>query len=169
MGRHVADPEKGRVYEVQEIQDRHREMVRLSMLGLKRYEIAEHIGVTPQNVSDALRSGIVREHLGGLQDERDQEFVKAQKDLDELLPMAVEAYKSVLNDEEVASPMQKVKVASEVFDRRGLGKTTKVETNAQQMHLSVTDIEEIKKNALQYAKAIGAVVDVSASTAVAEG
>ena len=75
-----------RRFEVQEIQANHREMIRLKMRGLTNIEIASVLDCTPQCVSDALNSTIVRKHMEELQLRRDSAAVAVQDELAELGP-----------------------------------------------------------------------------------
>ena len=134
--------------EVSRIQDRHREVIRLKSLGLTNKAIAVELDITPAYLSSILGSTLVKRHLARLQDNRDSAFVEAGEQLNSLLPRAVAAYRKVLGEEDVEdeiTPMQRVSVASQVFDRTGLGKVSKVETSSLTSVLGPADLAEIRK------------------------
>jgi len=144
--RRPAGRPEGKPTVVSELQSRHREIVRLHIVGLKNVEIAERLHITPVSVGQTLRSPIVQQHLRELQGKRDETFVEIAEELEELLYDAHRAYAQVLRGEVETTPMQRVKVASEVFDRTGYGKQTTVNHSKE---LTKEDILEIKATALQ--------------------
>lgn len=148
-----------RHYEVQDLQQRHREMIRLKVQGLKNKEIAEVLGVTPENVHQVLNSSLCREHIEALQAARDEAVADAQIELAQLLPKAVEHYRDVLEDR--ADPAAKTKVAGEVLDRTGLGKVTKVESF--NTRVDVAELAAIKERSLAAARERGVIIDAKTS------
>lgn len=151
-----------RRYEVQEIQERHREMIRLSVMGCNNKEIAHQLGVSPQNVSDVLNSRLVKLHMQKLQAVRDAAVAEAQIDLADMLPQAVEHYRDVLEGR--VDPQDKTRVAGEVLDRAGVVKTAKIE--AMHTTLDLTELQKIKERSLAAARERGLVVDVEVSDGV---
>lgn len=134
-------------YEVLTLQDNHREIIRLAAIGMKKAAIAKELGITAQTVSNVLNSSIVQQHLNTLHAQRDDKFAETVRDLEELLPSAVEAYSDVLNKKVNTTPMQRIKAAGEVLDRVGPSKTSKVEHSGTTTRLTLRDLQEIKSRA----------------------
>lgn len=140
----TTESDSSRYYEVKTVQVRHQAMIRLKAAGLTNIEIAEILKVTPQNVSDVLNSPLVQDRLSELQGDLDNNLIEAHKNLERLAINATEHCRKILQDEVESSQTLKTKVALEVLDRIGLGKTHKVESKSLSYSLTRKDIEEIK-------------------------
>lgn len=141
-------------YEAQELASSHREILRLKVLGLSNLEVAEQLGVTPQTVCNVHRSSLGRQHIESLQTGRDNSVVQIREELEEMLPLALAAYEEVLAKKVDTSPMQRIKVASEVMDRTGYGRIQKVVTANAANFATTEDIEQIKATAMARIKAL---------------
>jgi len=139
--------------ESQELSCRHREIIRLKSIGMTTESIGEELGVSRQLVAAVSGSALGKEHLERLNADRDMAFMAAKQELEMLLPAALDAYREVLEKQVVTTPMQRVKVASEIMDRTGFGKVTKTISYNPDGQLTPDDIEMIKKEALARARA----------------
>lgn len=148
-----------RVYEVQEIQARHHEMIRMKLLGLSNKDIGRVLGVTAQNVGDVLNSSIVRQHMLNLQASRDAIAIRTRMGIEDLAGDAVEAYKDILTGAVDASPKLKKDAAKDVLGILGFSPVVKV--NAQTAHITATPekLEQIKNRALEQARRNGKTID----------
>ncbi len=151
-----------RRYEVQELQDKHREVIRLSLRGHNNKTIATILDCGAQNISDILNSTIVRKHIEELQLRRDTAAVTVQDELADLSEMAVDCMREILNDEVEASPALKMKVADSVLDRAGHGKQTSVNFHGTSLQLTLKDIDAVKERAAALAVHKGMIVDTTA-------
>jgi len=111
-------------------------------------EIAAELGVTDVNVSNVLSSPLAMEKLEEFRERRTDIVLQATRELDELLPSAVEAYRDVLEKRVQTTPIQRVKVASEVLDRTGLGKVTKVENRTARVTFSGDELARMRERAM---------------------
>ena len=137
-------------YQVEELQARHREIIRLKMLGEDHKVIAERLGITPQMVANVVNSNIAKAHMEKLHGKRDQEAVQIGERLQFLSQEAVDMYTKILRGEDegkMATIQLKKQVADEILDRAGFGKTTNVNVKSESLVLKADDIEEIKRRA----------------------
>ena len=149
-----------RRYEVKTLSEKAREMVRLAVTGeYNNLEIAEILQCSKTNVSNTLNSPIVIEFMRELSAQRDQNFVKARKRLDEMLERAADVYEEALDGEDLDL---KVKVADRIFDRSGLAKVTKIDT-APERGLTEADAIAIKERHKQLFGS-GPIIDITPSS-----
>jgi len=116
-------------WEATKLQGNHREIIRLHLQGLPNKQIADLMNMTTTAICMILKSPIVQMEIERLQEQKNQSAVDVRRELDELLPHALEAYRDVLDKERdtKVTPMQRVKVASMVFAQTGNGPITKNE------------------------------------------
>jgi len=153
MGRH---PTGSRQYEIERIQEVHREIVRRLVLGQKPRTIARDLGISPQTVSNVRNSSIVRKEIARLGMSRDKEVEDISKQIREIAPIAVAVLETALHNEEVPWPVR-FRAATDVLDRAGYGAVKKFQ--GVMAHLTKDEIEEIKRNAMKVGKESGIVVD----------
>ena len=138
-------------YEVQTLQARHREILRLKMLGEDNKTIASRLGISTVNVSQVLNSQVAVNHMEKLQGIRDEQAVDMNERLVELSTEALAFHEKILRGEgeegKRASISLRSKVAGEIMDRAGFGKTSNVNIKSQNMHVTADDLDEIKKRA----------------------
>lgn len=144
-----------RRYEVKDIQARHREMVRMSLLGMKQTSIAAELGVTPQSVSNALNSQPVIQVMATLQEKADEKALSTKERLDELCPAAIRTFEEIMTEKvdiegtlvyKYDGPLRK-STASDVLDRAGYGRIQRIQGQVVHGFLSPDDIEDIKRRA----------------------
>lgn len=115
---------------------RHREVARLHVLGFKNYEIAELLGITTATVVNNLNSTIVKQELARLSALRDKGAIDIAKDIDEMLPLALDTMRNIMAngskegdklksairvlDMGGHSPVKRLFVANAVFDKDDL-------------------------------------------------
>lgn len=127
-------------YEPQKLNARHREMIRLHALGYKGVQIAQILGVTPQNVYDTLGTPLAQAFLQEIEEARNGSVQDVRERLQEISPLAVEVVLDVMQN---GSESNRLKAADKVLDKTGQkpGETH----NHNHVHLTKDDIEDIKR------------------------
>lgn len=127
-------------YEPQKLNARHREMIRLHALGYKGVQIAQILGVTPQNVYDTLNTPLAQAFLQEIEEARNGSVQDVRERLQEISPLAVEVVLDVMQN---GSETNRLKAADKVLDKTGQkpGETH----NHNHVHLTKDDIEDIKR------------------------
>jgi DNA-binding CsgD family transcriptional regulator len=147
-------PASNRRFEIQEMWERHHQICRLAVLGLKQKAIAEALGITEQTVSNTLNSTIVKRHLNVLRDTADLAAVDVAAEIRALAPLATRRLKEVLENDDADTKVQ-VGVAQDILDRAGHSAIRKVQSENLHAHLSLEEIEEIKARARELAASNG--------------
>lgn len=135
-----AESEAPSGYEPQKLNARHREMIRLHALGYKGVQIANILGVTPQNVYDTLNTPLAQAFLQEIEEARNGSVQDVRERLQEISPLAVETVLDVMQN---GSESNRLKAADKVLDKTGQkpGETV----NHNHVHLTKEDINNIKK------------------------
>lgn len=131
-----------------ELKDRHLEILRLVATGMSAVDVAKEMGITPQSVSNVLNSPLAQEKLEEFRQVRTDFVLQANNELDEMLPEAVEAYKDILQKKVNVTPIQRAKIAGELFDRTGLGKVSKIESKSSRITFSGDELAKMRERAL---------------------
>lgn len=166
MGKHNAGvgrtqgrkPTYDRKYEIQNMWERHHEIVRLTLLGHAPKDIAHKLGVTPQTICNTLNSKIVRDKLEIMRAQRDAATVSAAQAIKDLAPKAIAIVDKILQSElGTVSPAVQLSAAKDILDRNGHKPPEKV----QHMHAHLTgeEIEAIKQRALANGLRQGKVIE----------
>jgi len=155
-----------RRYEIKDIQHRHREIIRMSLAGMKNVAIAATLGITPQNVCDALRSQPIVEEMAKLQEKADERAIDFHKEIKRLVPKALETHEEILTERRITDKGNEVyrydapvrqRSADRILDSAGLGRIQRIQGEVVHGFLSHDDIEVIKK------RAISRVIDITPS------
>ena len=166
MGR-IARLRERRKYNVQELHERHHQMIRLRLLGRTPTEISEILGVTPQNVSDVLSGPLARDQLAVLKVAADCKSVDIAHMLTEEAPECLRLLRRVRDaDESLGQSVPlglRVHAAESLLDRHGLNKIQNIRGIIG--HAMITDeiLEEIKgrvSSAREEAKAAGVLIEL---------
>lgn len=163
--RRLVDGAPRRVPGVGEMTELHHEICRHVLLGKKNVEIASLLGCTPQTVSNVRNSPIVKHRLQELRVARDIAAINFAAEVQARAGRAFEILDEALMDETGEVPlMMRLKEANNILDRvervEGIGQRN-VHLHA---HLTMEDIEELKRRALDAGLACGQVVDVETET-----
>lgn len=156
-GRKVVE---GRQNQLKELNGRHHSILRLSLLGYSRWDIAEKLQCSYATVCSALDSNLGKAQKGILQSELDGTAVEAAKRIREIAPKAIKVVEEILESENVPTAV-KLKAAQDVLDRAGMGAVKRVDVASSSVSISLSDIEEMKRTAMERAKANGLLIDVS--------
>lgn len=139
-----------RVWTVNELWDRHHEILRLISIGMTNVAVAEKLGISAQSVSLVRNSPVAQEHLMILHGARDAETVDVARDIRDTAPEALKILKMVMRGDQTLGkvPVQlRARTAEGLLDRAGYGAPKKIETiNA---YLTSEEILAIKERAKQ--------------------
>lgn len=152
-----------RAYQPKQLNNRHHEILRLSLLGFSNKEIAEKLDCTPATVSIALNSGLGRVHSSILRSEADGVAVEVAKRIREIAPKAIAIVSEIMEDAEVPSHTR-LRAAQDLLDRAGFAPVKKVDMNSTNVSLTANDLDNLKEVALRRAMENGLVVDVTATS-----
>lgn len=152
MGNNGNGKKNGR-HQLQRLQAKHQEVLRLAVIGHLPAEISEMTGMDRSTVDRITQSELGKKVLARMSGERDEDFIDIRKKLESLLPACVEAYEEVLSSkagtvnpitgEKIPlSPMDKFKVASDLLSRMGFGREQKVDVTKKDV--AVLNIKSIK-------------------------
>ncbi|MFQ6609135.1 MAG: hypothetical protein ACE5EE_11505 [Fidelibacterota bacterium] len=146
-------PSNNRRYEIEELQERHREILRRLALGQSAQEIARDLGITTAVVSYTKNSAIGRRELSIIQGARNSSAIRVSEQIKKIAPKALALLDSVLDRgrEKIMNgddPRNtEVKVALDMLDRAGHGAVKKFAGAIVSGSLSEEALERIKKRA----------------------
>ena len=136
---------KERKYEIQNLWDKHHQVLRMCALGVDRKDIAARTGLSPTMVSTITNSTLGREALTVMRGTLDKGIIDISQAIHELAPKAVEVLEELL---EAENEKVRLTAAMDVLDRAG-------HAAQKNINLSVThkvtqeDIEAIKQRAME--------------------
>ena len=157
MGRPATDSRK---YEIQNIWDTHREIMRMLVIGMHQVDIARELGITPQTVSNVANSAICKRQMMLMRDARDLDAVDVAKRIQEIAPVALQTLENLLCE---GNESTQFKVATDILDRAGHSAVRTLRTESLSVHLTKDDIEEIKSRAQEMGLCVPAdAIDVGA-------
>lgn len=149
-------PQEGRKYQIQHLWERHHQIKRLAIMGLSHKEIANELGITSVTVSNVLNSDLMQKEVAKLRGDADSEAVDISKTLHKIAEKSVKFLYDVMDSEEVPLNL-KTKVALEALSRTGYAPQVKVSGDINHRHYTQTDIDEIKRRAIEIGTAQGIV------------
>lgn len=138
------NPQGNQTYSLKTLQDRHHEIIRLIVLGLKNAEVARRLGIDKQTVSNVRNTPLVQERLAYLRAGRDSSTVDVRKRIEQIAPKAIDLLEHVIDGdvETDVKASDQVRAAIDVLDRAG-------HKPPQEVHVKkgviIKYIEEIKE------------------------
>ena len=145
-GRDARFNPEGRKYQIKSIWDLHHEIMRLAVLGWKSTEIAQQLGCTPETVSNTLGSELVKRQLEVMRGARDSDTIDVLEEIKRLAPTALETIKGVMEDIN-SGARTRLTAAIDIMDRAGYAAPKVIEGRFTNVHLTVEEIEDIKRRA----------------------
>lgn len=142
-----AGKEYSETYQVKRVNQLHREIVRLIVLGYKDKEIATMLGCSAPTVRYVKNSDIVKTHLDKLHFDRDKDATDMQKTIKNFAPLALEVATSIMNDDSVHAGVR-LNAAHDLLDRGGY-KPVDVRANLGDGKVTKEELKEIKERARQ--------------------
>ena len=88
-----------RVYDIQRLWSRHKEILNLDSLGYKGSEIAKILNIDPQTVSNTLNSTLGEGVQLAIREDRDKEYQEMRKAVMELTWKSLQVYEDILDSE----------------------------------------------------------------------
>lgn len=155
------NPAGNQHYEIKQVWERQHQIARLLVLGWNNKQIAKHLGITPQTVSNARNNPEVMRKIELLRARADEGVISVSQRIQELAPRAVE----VLNELMENSDFSNRRLASQdILDRAGFGAVTKMAIATTK--LTVEDIEEVKRRARERGYINDAPAEASADASI---
>ncbi len=142
---------KGTYYEMQRLQERHKELLRLLVLGVSKKEIASTLGVTHAMVQYVEKSVLGQEYLEFLRGEREEVAIDIQSKIDGLAAPAVDVIRQAISgvmevgltdpetgeDKKVKIPVkqeQRIKASQDILSRHSQGYSPRQRINGTILH-----------------------------------
>lgn len=151
------DPPLTRKYQITDLSERHNEILEMHALGMKSVDIAKVLGVTPIMVNYTVNSELGRARIAEIRSLSVADTVDIAKRIQDALPDAIAFLHDTVRAEDVSVGLR-IKASTELLDRGGFPRATRVEGKFMTAHLTHDDVEEIKREALERARARGSVV-----------
>ncbi len=149
-GRSAGRPPGPRQYnrknQLQEIWGRHKEIIRMHILGFKSVAIAKELNVTPQSISHVLNSAITKTRVDELQNLADENAVDMNKRFRESASDAQDLLVAVMEDKD-EDIKTRVKVAMDQLDRGGHAPIRKIEGKHLLGIFDASDIGDMARDA----------------------
>jgi len=133
-------------YNIKKLRARHHSMIRMHVQGKKGTEIAEALGVTRQNVYQVLNSDLAQQQIAYLEGELEAEMLDFQKEVEDLLPLALATHEDIMMNGEKDSDRRQ-SADSLIDTSRRISKNRNVEHEHHKV--DEQDLSEIKKRAAQ--------------------
>jgi hypothetical protein len=147
---------------LKELSDNHRNMLRLMFNGASNSEVAEETGFTKEMVSLVRRSDVAQERLSEMHAVADEDAISVQQRITALVPAAIAIYRETI-EQEGGDIKDKLRAADAICDRGGLPKqsATTITGAVAHTHASTSEIMALKQQAIQAAREMGLLVDVT--------
>ena len=142
----------GGIAKLQRLQQTHKDIIRLHLLGLSNKEIAKQVGITPVAVSYTLSSPIVQAELKEKNDILDDQVMLIKSRIEELKPLAVEMLHKILVDDNAPFSVKRA-TAMDILDN--LGGESAPRSLTINNNLTINEINEIKARAIEAARSTG--------------
>lgn len=159
-------PANNRSYEIQFLQQRHREILRRLVLGESHQDIAADLGVSRTMVTYTQNSQLGREQLEKLAGGRDETVKSINGRIQELQPKALDILSGALDgtvpvgEGANITTAAQIKVAQDILGRGGHVAPTRVQGQIDHEHkLSAEDIDRIKQKAIQIGEQNGQIAN----------
>lgn len=127
--------------------ERHREIARLVAMGYKNVQIAEEVGVTPQQVCNVRNSPVVQQHVGMLQGKEDKETMDIHARIRDFAPKCLSVLEEIVEDDELPA-LQKRKTAMDYLGLAGIVAPKNVNMKSLNVHAGPEVLDRVKERAL---------------------
>lgn len=129
--------------------ERHKEVARLLISGLRPVDIAKKLGYTQAWLSTMMNSPVFKDYVSKLSANKDEKALDIRSQIAEGASVGVAELLKVLKGEgayaEGVPTSTKIKVAQDFLDRDGYGKVTKVQNHTTLTVLSEDRIQALKE------------------------
>lgn len=134
-------PRADRKYQIQHLWERHHQIKRLALMGLRHNEIASAVGVTPVTVSNILNSDLMKAEMLKLRGDLDEVTVNIMAEINRGAARGVMILNDILDTEEAPISL-KAKVAQDLLSRAGHSPVMKAQV--EHRHFTDEEIERLK-------------------------
>lgn len=154
------DPDERKTYDIEQMWQRHHEIVNLAAEGFKQVDIAKILGIDPQTVSNTLNSTLGQKKLSELRETRDGEARLRMEQVRVLKDKAIRVFHEILDNESKEATLKDRKEVAEtvISDLSGMKAPTKLFT--AHTILSSEQLEDFKARGIAAARESGLVIDV---------
>lgn len=160
----LPDMPRVRKYQLTELRERHKEILRQKMLGASNTDIAENLGITSIAVGYTLHGELAQEQMRDMQQIADIDTVDVAHEIKIQAPKAVRLLSEIIDGSHPdASISLRMRAATEILDRAGHGKVTKVEGRFAHGYMDQQGLDLIRARAREIGLATGNIVEVSPS------
>lgn len=153
----------GGLYELKRLREKHHNILRLVVLGVKQKDVAAALGITEETVSYTVNSKLGKQKLAILRKEADQGSLDMLAELQQLVPGAIALQEKVLFDDGEKTS-DRLRAAEDILDRAGPSKRQRTEHSHQLV--SADEIAEARALARKVASDAGIIVDVEDATVI---
>lgn len=136
------NPNGNQHYEIKQMWERHHQIARLLVLGWSNMQVATHLGITPQTVSNARNNPEVKRQIDLLSARADNSIVDVSKRIQDLAPRALNVMEEVMDDAEFSTRRLAAKDILEMAGYKAISRLA-----IATARLSAEDIEDIKARA----------------------
>jgi hypothetical protein len=151
--------------QVKEVNERHRTVIRMLLLGASACDISDATGLTKEAVGIIRNSRVVKDKMEELQGTLDRNALSVAERIAALAPAACEAIEEILNHRKVYDPALVERTADKALARAGYPVMTAstVEHKHAHVHVTGSEIANIRERALAAARSAGIlhITDVS--------
>lgn len=128
--------------------ERHKEVARLLISGMRPVDIARKLGYTQAWLSTMMNSPVFKDYVNKLSERKDEGAIDIRAQIAEGAQVGVSELLKILKGEDIyaegVSVQQRIKVAQDFLDRDGHAKITKVQTQSVVTVLNEDRIEQLK-------------------------
>ena len=154
----------GRSVDIKQFYSRQHEIVNLDSLGYKGTEIASMLGISPVTVSNALNSTLGKGVKSDVRKTRDEEYEELREDVMELTRKSLKVYHEIFDEPResgiVSMGMRKATADTVALELSGLRAPTQINTQSVHAHLTIDEIEDLKRRGIAAARANGKIVEL---------
>lgn len=150
-----------RHWTVNEMWEVHHEIARLLLLGYKNVDVAEHLSVSSQMVSNVRNSPVVQDKLTIMKGARDADTIDLSKEIRDSAPDALGLLKDIIrgdNEGAGANLPLRAKTAESMMDRAGYAAPQRKQVESIHYTLTKEEIDGIKEKAKNSGDVVDAVV-----------
>jgi len=153
-----------RVYDIQKLWSRHKEILQLDSLGYKEAEIAKMLSIHPVTVSNIINSTLGKEMQLAIREGRDKEYEAMRDSIMLLTWKSLDVYDRILEGEENVSKMQKDTADTVSLELSGLRVPTRIDSRHVGVVLTSQEIEDFKRRGIKAAEDAGKVIKVESES-----
>ena len=142
-------PKNNRTWEIQKLQDRHREILRRLAVGESPKQIALDLNITVAMIRYTKNSALGKRELSLMHGARNGSVIEVSEHIKNIAPKALQVLEKVVNGGITSeSPdLRQINVSKDILDRAGYGAVRKMVGEFRTRKVSDEKMEEIKQNA----------------------